>query len=243
MVFGTNPQRMNQRTGPLGLPTYTGVPDTWAIMQSGNLYVYCINNPVKFVDPSGEFIKIAAAAPRVVAAVRTAAGAASAAARTVAPAAPAAAPAVQRAATTVKQAAPAVQRTVQQVAPVVQSPAVQQVVRKTSQNPAAALRAAEATLNVGSMRESLLRTVQNPKLRNAVNELYRSGASIGDGGTAAALRHEFSSGQALRHLPKAQERIRNLENIIRQQNLSSSEDAIARKLLRDLHSAVNFVSP
>ena len=32
------------------------VPDTWAIAQSGNLFVYCVNNPVMFGDPSGRFI-------------------------------------------------------------------------------------------------------------------------------------------------------------------------------------------
>ena len=29
---------------------------TAAILQSGNLFAYCINNPVMFVDPSGLFI-------------------------------------------------------------------------------------------------------------------------------------------------------------------------------------------
>ena len=28
-------------------------PDIQAIMQNGNLYVYCMNNPVKFVDLNG----------------------------------------------------------------------------------------------------------------------------------------------------------------------------------------------
>ena len=30
------------------------IPDMNAIMQSSNLYAYCMNNPVKYVDPSGE---------------------------------------------------------------------------------------------------------------------------------------------------------------------------------------------
>ena len=29
------------------------MPDIWAIMQSGNLFVYCVNNPVRWNDPSG----------------------------------------------------------------------------------------------------------------------------------------------------------------------------------------------
>ena len=32
------------------------MPDIWAIIQAGNLYVYCINNPIFFIDPSGEFV-------------------------------------------------------------------------------------------------------------------------------------------------------------------------------------------
>ena len=28
----------------------------WTILQAGNLYVFCINNPVMFADPSGQFI-------------------------------------------------------------------------------------------------------------------------------------------------------------------------------------------
>jgi hypothetical protein len=41
----------------LGLNTYTYKPDILAIMQSGNLYVYCMSNPIIWHDPTGEFIK------------------------------------------------------------------------------------------------------------------------------------------------------------------------------------------
>ena len=57
MIFGSDPVRWNERlSDPLGLNTYTLKPDIHAIMQSGNLYVYCINNPIMFIDPSGEAI-------------------------------------------------------------------------------------------------------------------------------------------------------------------------------------------
>jgi len=49
MVFGDDPQ------DPLGLGRY--VPDIYAIMQSGNLYVYCLNNPVLWSDSSGLFVR------------------------------------------------------------------------------------------------------------------------------------------------------------------------------------------
>ena len=47
-IYGDNPQ------DPLGLGIY--VPDITAIMQSGNLYVYCTNNSLMYIDPSGEDI-------------------------------------------------------------------------------------------------------------------------------------------------------------------------------------------
>ena len=39
---------------PLSLNAYTYMPDVAAITQSGNLYVYGLNNPVMYRDPSGE---------------------------------------------------------------------------------------------------------------------------------------------------------------------------------------------
>ena len=60
MIYGNNPVRWNERTlnmrDPSGLTMYTFKPDVTAVMQSGNLYAYCINNPVMWQDPSGEII-------------------------------------------------------------------------------------------------------------------------------------------------------------------------------------------
>jgi len=55
MIFGSDPRRMNEREDPLGLNHYTMVPNAWAIMQAGNLYVYTMNNPVFWTDPLGLF--------------------------------------------------------------------------------------------------------------------------------------------------------------------------------------------
>ncbi|HCL04172.1 MAG TPA: hypothetical protein DHW61_17495, partial [Lachnoclostridium phytofermentans] len=54
MIYGDNPVKNNQGQDPLGLNIYNFVPDINAIRQSGNLYVYCMNNPICFRDPSGE---------------------------------------------------------------------------------------------------------------------------------------------------------------------------------------------
>ena len=40
----------------------TKIPDMHAIMQSSNLYAYCMNNPMKYVDPSGEGVIVLSAA-------------------------------------------------------------------------------------------------------------------------------------------------------------------------------------
>jgi RHS repeat-associated protein len=56
MIYGSDPQKMNERTDMWGVTHYTLVPDPWAIRQSLNLYVYAVNNPIMFHDPSGEFI-------------------------------------------------------------------------------------------------------------------------------------------------------------------------------------------
>jgi len=58
MTYGDNPVKINERKSddPLGLNTYTYVPDIYAIRQRGNLYAYCLNNPLLYQDPGGESI-------------------------------------------------------------------------------------------------------------------------------------------------------------------------------------------
>lgn len=53
MIYGDYPVRNSNYQDPLGLNTYTYVPDIYAIRQSSNLYVYCGNNPLMFIDPTG----------------------------------------------------------------------------------------------------------------------------------------------------------------------------------------------
>jgi len=59
MIYGDNPVRLNEREADendlLGLNTYTYKPEVTAMMQSTNLYVYGINSPICYQDPSGDF--------------------------------------------------------------------------------------------------------------------------------------------------------------------------------------------
>ena len=52
-IYGDNPQKINEREDKLGLKSYSYAPQITAVMQSGNLYVYGISNPVAYVDPVG----------------------------------------------------------------------------------------------------------------------------------------------------------------------------------------------
>jgi len=58
MIFGDDPRIMNEREDHWGRRFYTTAPDPWAIIQAGNLYLYCGSNPIMFVDPSGLAWKI-----------------------------------------------------------------------------------------------------------------------------------------------------------------------------------------
>ena len=76
MIYGDNPQKINEREDKLGLKTYTMVPQITAVAQAGNLYVYGINNPVKYVDAQGQVISEAIVAfiianPEISAAILT----------------------------------------------------------------------------------------------------------------------------------------------------------------------------
>ena len=55
-IYGDNPRKINERQDALGLNTYAYAPEITAIMQSGNLYVYCVNNPVMYQDYTGEVL-------------------------------------------------------------------------------------------------------------------------------------------------------------------------------------------
>lgn len=95
-----------------------------------------------------------------------------------------------------------------------------------------------------SRRNSLLKKVKNNKLRNAVNQLYRPGSFIGDGGTASIIKFERVTGIGLghngnTHVQKGREMLRYINTkILTQPDLSAGDKKIAEKLSKDLSKAL-----
>ena len=58
MIYGDNPQKINEREDALGLKHYSYAPQLLSILQAGNLYAYCTNNPVLFADRRGTLLEI-----------------------------------------------------------------------------------------------------------------------------------------------------------------------------------------
>lgn len=71
MIYGDNPNKINEREDALGLKIYTYSPSINSIMQSGNVYVYGVNNPIAFIDYSGKAITLAVFATRFLIGVAT----------------------------------------------------------------------------------------------------------------------------------------------------------------------------
>lgn len=89
--------------------------------------------------------------------------------------------------------------------------------------------------------KNLLSKTKDEKLKNVIKELYRPGSKVGDGGTAAAIRLEKKTGVPVggkSHVQKGQERMKNLERIISNPNVSSKDKKVAQKLYDDLSKAL-----
>ena len=81
-------------------------------------------------------------------------------------------------------------------------------------------------------RNMLLSMATTIEVKKLIEQLYRPGATIGDGGTAAALRHENDSGENVgnkSHRIKAEQRANQIRKI-----LSKSPDHPDKKLLQNL---------
>lgn len=94
-----------------------------------------------------------------------------------------------------------------------------------------------------SRRDRLMKKAKSPELKNAVNQLYRPGAMIGDGGTASVLKFEKATGLGMAkhgkpHTIKAEITIKYLKRILKNPALSKSDRKLANKLLKSLIKAL-----
>jgi len=85
-----------------------------------------------------------------------------------------------------------------------------------------------------------VRRATNPRLQRTIDALFQS-TDIVPGGTAGAIRRELRTGELIggkSHILKGQERVRNLQKILKEENLSSSDRDIAELLIEDLQAAL-----
>ena len=80
----------------------------------------------------------------------------------------------------------------------------------------------------------------DPELKSVIDELYRSSAEIGDGGTADMLKYEFDSGLPLKHLQKAQDRIRQLNKMLTKKMFDDADQKLIYHFLGDLFDAIKY---
>jgi hypothetical protein len=93
--------------------------------------------------------------------------------------------------------------------------------------------AAQEVKLLGTARDNLLHAAQNPRLRDAINNLYRPGSKLGSGSSMDALRIEGS------HLEKVLGRRTQLQRIVNEETLNATERKIARDLLIDIQDALS----
>ena len=87
----------------------------------------------------------------------------------------------------------------------------------------------------------MLSQVSNRKLKETINQIYRPNAKIGDGGLADAIRHEIRTAELVggkSHVTKGVERLKNLENILKREDLSPSEEKLIKELIDNLKNAL-----
>lgn len=83
--------------------------------------------------------------------------------------------------------------------------------------------------------------VSNERLQKAVEQLYRNGGKIGNGSTADAIRKELAFNESTGgkwHKQKGEDQIKNLKNIINDEDLSQSDLNAARRMMTDLDNAL-----
>jgi hypothetical protein len=94
-----------------------------------------------------------------------------------------------------------------------------------------------------SKREVFLKKAKNSRLRNAINQLFRPGSFIGDGGTASVLIFEKRTGEHVSRNPqghyiKAKNMIEYMKNKVLKENLTNGDRKLAKSIIKHLYRAV-----
>lgn len=93
---------------------------------------------------------------------------------------------------------------------------------------------------IKTVKEKLLEEATCEDTRKIIKELYRTGATIGDGGTADAVRYELEHNTAVggkSHIQKAKERINQIDKILKK-NPNHPDKELLIKLKSDLEDAL-----
>jgi RHS repeat-associated protein len=100
----------------------------------------------------------------------------------------------------------------------------------------------EAPKLIGTPRDRLLREASDPRLRDAIDNLYRPGAKVRSGSSMDAYRHEQATGELLSragHGQKLLDRRTQLLEIYHDPKVSPADRAVAKELLTDVQSALS----
>jgi hypothetical protein len=96
----------------------------------------------------------------------------------------------------------------------------------------------EAPAVVDFVRNELLAQAKDPGLRDAIDNLFRATAKVGDGSSMAMLREEIQTGAERKHWQKLLDRRTQLMKIYRSGRLGASDRAITRGLLMAIQDAL-----
>lgn len=101
---------------------------------------------------------------------------------------------------------------------------------------------AEPPVEYPTVREALQSTIEDQKLKNHAEQLYKPGATVGDGGTAAAVFQETETGEPVNgrfHATKADNHSRGLGKLDSDSaGLNPTDREIAIDLKEDLDNAL-----
>nr|WP_228005976.1 hypothetical protein [Xenorhabdus sp. BG5] len=99
-------------------------------------------------------------------------------------------------------------------------------------------------------RQQIIDSIENPKLQKMFEELYRPGANIPDGGTAASILHTKNTGQLVGgsdHINKGKDYLTALKNLssgngrYKNEALSPSDRSLASYMINDLRNALGHL--